>query len=213
MFGKNEQKKRFPGIGFIAVGLLFMIMAASVPFLFESPSLYYKLGVDRVWLRTGKVIGLLGAMLIFFQVLFISRLSLLENSFSRKKLYGIHRFNGKIILILVLLHPFFIVAAENFTLFSLEKRYWPEFVGVGLLALILIIVVASVWRVRLGVSHKAWRLQHQWGTMAVFVLLFTHILFVSESFDARIPLAGVTIAGIGVFLLFTRIYYKRFFKR
>ncbi len=196
--------------GFIAAGLLLTVMAASIPFFFESTSLYYKLGMDRSWLRTGKVMGLLAAMLMLFQVILVSRFSLLEKAFSLKHLYRAHQTSGKIIAVLVLFHPFFIVAAENFTFFPFEKRYWPEFVGVGLLVLILGIAVGSVWRRGLGFSQKNWQLQHRFGTVTALALVFVHIRFVSESFDSGIPRAGLTIACCAVLLLFSRIYYKRF---
>ncbi|MBA3009345.1 MAG: ferric reductase-like transmembrane domain-containing protein [Proteobacteria bacterium] len=210
---ENDFKKKMFRAIIIAGALLLLVMAACIPFLFESPSLYYKLGMDKTWLRTGKVMGLLAAMLILFQGVLVSRFSFLGRHFSLKRLFDTHGICGRVILVLVLLHPFFIIAAENFTVFSLEKRYWPEFVGVGLLILIIWIAGGAIWRIRLGISQNTWRLQHRWGSLATVALLFVHVPFVSESFDSRIPLAGLGMAGLGAVLLFARIYYKRFFGR
>ncbi len=200
-------------IGVLAGGVVLMAVAASIPFLFESPSLYYKMGMDKIFLRTGKVMGPIGALLMFSQALHISRFQFLENLFSLKGLYRFHRISGKLIAVLVILHPFFIMAAENFTFFPFEKRYWPEFVGMGLVLLILGVVIISVWQSGLGISRNTWQGLHRWLTPVIVLFLFVHILFVSESFSTGWPRAGLFLVGGGAVLLFLRIYHRRFFKR
>lgn len=184
-----------------------MTAAAGIPFFFESPSLYYKLGMDKVMLQTGKVAGLLAAVLMVFQVIFVSRL--FTQLFPLKTLYAAHRLSGKIILALVLCHGFFIVGAENFVFFPLEKRYWPEFLGMGLLGLVAGIVLGSVRPSLLGVSQKSWSRIHRWTTPLALALVFVHVLFVSESFEFTIPRTGLGIAGGSVLGMFARIYYHR----
>ncbi|MFK5952454.1 MAG: hypothetical protein QM498_05290, partial [Desulfobacterium sp.] len=189
-------------IAVLAGGALLMAIVASIPFLFESPSLYYKMGMDKIFLRAGKVLGLIAALLIFSQVLHVSRISFLEKLFSLKGLFRFHRISGKLIAVLVILHPLFIMAAENFTFFPFEKRYWPEFVGAGLLLLILGVVIISVWQSGLGLSRNTWQGLHRWLTPVIVFFLFVHILFVSESFNAGWPRAGLFLVGGGAVLLF-----------
>lgn len=194
-------------------GILLIVAAATIPFLFESSSLYYKLGVDGIMLRSGKMLGLLAAMLILFQVIPVSRFVVLERIFSLKHLYSFHKTSGKIILGLGLLHLFFIVAAENFTFFPLEKRYWPELVGVVVLLLVVGVGGMSVWQSRLGLSWNSWQRLHRWMTPLIETLLLVHILFVSESFDSGIPRVALFSASGGAMLLFLRIYYRRIFNK
>lgn len=201
-------KKMIQGI-MMAAALGIMAAGMSIPFLFESPSLYYKLGMDKAMLQTGKSAGLLAAVLILFQVVFVSRLFFLTQAFSLKTLYVAHRFSGKMILALVLVHGFCILASENFVFFSLEKRYWPEFLGMGLLGMISGIVLGSIKPSLVGVSQKRWSCIHRWTTPLAVFLVFVHVRFVSESFDFTIPRIGLGIAACAALALFTRIYHKR----
>ena len=40
--------------------LLLIAGALAVPFLFESPTMWYKFGIEKVSLRTGKMLGQIG---------------------------------------------------------------------------------------------------------------------------------------------------------
>jgi len=213
---KNKQRtgqgNRLVQAGFIGIGLAILAGAIAVPFWSPSPSLYYKLGTDRLLLQAGKVFGLTTAVLLLFQVVFISRGAVLERGFALRKRVAFHRVTGKIILIPGLLHPFFILAAEDFTFYPLELRYWPEFTGVGLACLILAVVVISAGQKQLGIPAWVWRRLHQWMTPLVVMLAWLHIRFVSQSFASGIPMTGLWIAGGTVLFLLARIWFNRFFK-
>ena len=53
----------------IGAATLVLVGAMSVPFFFESPSMWYKFGFDKALLRTGKMLGLVVATLLFFQLI------------------------------------------------------------------------------------------------------------------------------------------------
>ena len=199
----------------IVLGLLLLVLlaaAASIPFIFESQSLYYKFGTDKALLRAGKVFGLFALVLMLVQVFLISRFRFMEKSFGLKGLFSFHRNCGKLILALVLLHPLGILAAEQFTFFPLERRYWPEFVGVGVLFLVTAVVLIAIQPKKWGLSSNTSRFIHQIGTFLVVSLAFVHAFFVSESFELVIPKVGLSISALAVILLFLRIYFKRVFK-
>jgi hypothetical protein len=72
----------------VALALAGLGAGICVPFFFESQSLYYKFGLDKALLQWGKAAGLAAAVLMVYQVVFISRFQVLETHFTRKRLSG-----------------------------------------------------------------------------------------------------------------------------
>ena len=140
----------------VLLASLFIAGAWTIPFFFESPSIFYKFGIEKTFLRTGKVLGVSAAVLVFFQVLLVSRLKFLDRIFSLNRMVTFHRINGIAIFFLALLHPILIIAAENFTIFPFEKRYWPEFLSIGVLIFILVIVTTANWRLVFNIAYDKW---------------------------------------------------------
>ena len=180
-----------------------------VPFFFESQSLYYKFGLDKALLQWGKAAGLAAAVLMVYQIVFVSRFRILETHFTRKRLWAAHKTCGKLIALLVTLHPVLILGSDGFAFFPLEKRYWPEFSGIFLWVLILGIVGVSVFQNKLPVSYKTWQALHRTGVLVAVYLVFIHAGFVSESFGSGFPGAGLFLAAGIAGMLFVRIYVKR----
>jgi predicted ferric reductase len=185
-----------------AAALLLLAGALSIPFLFESPSIKYKFGLDKTLLRTGKLLGMAATALLLGQLLLGARLKLLDRIFTLPRVWGFHRLNGYIIALLALLHPVFIMWPEDFTLPPLELEYWPQAVGLLLLILICSQVAASRWRPKLGIVFQRWRRIHACVGGIVIFLLVLHILFVSETFADGLPrVALLTATGIGLLIM------------
>ncbi len=198
--------------GIIIFSALLIIAGAwTIPFLFESPSILYKFGIDKTFLRSGKVLGVTAAVLVFFQILLVSRLKLLDRIFSLNRTVFFHRINGIAIAFLALLHPILIIAAENFTIFPFEKRYWPEFLGVCVLIFILVLITTANWRLMFNFAYDNWLRFHRLGTIVAIALMITHILFVSETFKSGLPHKFVVVAAGINFMLISRLWYRRFF--
>lgn len=196
---------------YIFLALLLIAAAVTIPFLFESPSILYKFGMAKIYLRVGKVLGVTAAVLVLFQAVLVSRLKLLDRIFSLTRIYRLHRTNGIIITALALLHPILVIASENFILFPLEKRYWPEFLGIGVFILMLILMTTAIWRLSFGIAYDKWLSFHRLGTGIVIILMLIHILFVSETFQSGLPRNLVFLAGGINLLLIIRLWYKRFY--
>ena len=193
-----------------AVTLACLGAAASVPFYFESQSLYYKFGIHKTLLQAGKIFGLFALVLMLFQVVLVSRAQFLVKIFNLKMLFALHRNSGKLIGILVLLHPFFILAADDFTLFPFETRYWPEFLGLGLAVFVLTTILISLGQKRLGITYKTWQFFHRIGTPLIIILAVIHVRWVSESFDLAVPKTGLYIFLLLAGIVFVRIYMYRY---
>lgn len=182
--------------------LLFLTGVFTIPFLYESPSIKYKIGFDKTLLRTGKLLGLGAAALLLLQLLLGARLKMLDRLFALPRIWAWHRINGYLIALLALLHPVFIMWPEDFTLPPLELEYWPQAVGLLLLILIGGQAAVSRWRSKLGIVFQRWRQIHGYVGGLVILLLVVHILFVSETFEAGVPrIALLTATGLGLLVM------------
>lgn len=191
---------------------IFLGAAACVPFYFESQSLHYKFGMDKILLQAGKIFGLFALVLMLIQIFLTSRFSFLENTFSLRTLFFLHRIAGIFIGGLILLHPLFILASEHFTFFTFELRYWPEFLGVGLAVFTLVTVLISAGQKRFGIIYKTWQFFHRIGTPLILIMAFVHVRWVSESFELPVPKTGLYICAAIAGVLLARIYFYRFIR-
>jgi predicted ferric reductase len=201
-------------VGAATALLLISILGAAlaIPFLFESPSMWYKFGLEKTSLRIGKMLGLAAGVLILLQLPLAGRFKSLDRVFSMPGLIRQHRMHGWLIAIMALAHPFLVLYSEKRWLIALEMRYWPEWVGLGLMVLILLLFAASRWRTAWGIPFHLWMPLHRMGGLLMAALLVVHVLFVSESFtDNPIPRMAVLIAavGFGVVWLWVRSGWMR----
>jgi predicted ferric reductase len=182
--------------------------AASVPFVFESRSILYKLGADKTLLRTGQVMGMIAATLLLFQLLLSSRLKFLDHIFALNRLYLFHRVNAVVIAVLAGLHPLFVFAPEDITSIPVELKYWPEVLGALMLVFICFITASGIWRLFLAFKFHRWWLFHRITGFAVVVMLVFHLLYVSETFESGLPRFIVVLAGGVSALLFGWVKVK-----
>ena len=189
---ENLSETTLRSLGIIIVFLAILLLAGGwiIPFKFESFSILYKFGMEKTYLRSGKVVGITTALLLFFQVVLASRFKIFEQVFSVKRLLSLHRFNGMTITFLVLSHPLLIKASENFTPYTFEKKYYPEFLGMCVLAILLLLSIAAIFRKFIKISYGKWLILHRLGATLVLFFMPTHILFVSETFKSGIPRNG-----------------------
>lgn len=202
--------------GAILVLLAFLLLAGGwiIPFEYESFSILYKFGRLKAYLRYGKVIGITVALLIFFQVLIAARIKTLEQVFSAKGLFFLHRVNGMIIACLVAAHPVLIKASEKFTPYIFEKKYYPEFVGIGLLFVLLTLSGTAIFRNFLRMPFNRWRLLHRLGVTLALFLLPGHVLFVSDTFKSPgLPRsAAITVFSLNILFILI-IWGKRLLRK
>ncbi|MFH2094006.1 MAG: ferric reductase-like transmembrane domain-containing protein [Pseudomonadota bacterium] len=178
-----------PGLklGCLICFALILTAAGTIPFYFESSSMLYKFGTAKLLLRTGKIFGILAVVLMMFQAVLVSRLGFLETIFGRVRLGRFHKFNGIGLTILVICHPIFILWAEGFSFFPFEKRYWPEFLGSGLLLLIIITTVTALLRQQVKLDWKKWLVSHRLSAILIFFGVFFHVSHVSQPFESGVP--------------------------
>ena len=62
----------------------------------------------------------------------------------------------------------------------MEKRYWPEFLGIGLTVAVMGITATGYRRLHFGLPYQMWRRFHRLLTAGVIAGATIHILFVSD---------------------------------
>jgi len=171
----------------LAAMLIFTSGALSIPFIYESTTLWYKMGFDKTMLRTGQVAGMLALALLLIQIVLAARGRFLIEIFGLAGIIRWHRINGLCIGLAAVVHVTLVLAPEGFANLPIGVKHWPEMVGGGLLATLVLMVISSYFRERLHLGYKIWFLIHRVLGYLVPVILSVHVLFVSDSFHQFVP--------------------------
>ena len=200
----------------LLTGLLLMLVltgAASIPFFFESSSILYKFGVDRLLLLAGQVLGLVVGCMLLIQVILAARLKFLDRIMGLDRLFQYHRLSGIILAALVIIHPMTIFIADDRISIPLQWRYWPEFVGLFLMLLLVIMAVTSQWRQGLRLAFHRWWPIHRWAAIIAVIALGVHVLSVNDTFEHRLPqmlaIAALILCGLIFLWIRTRTVRNR----
>lgn len=171
------------------VGLFFLALGSAIglPFVYESQTLWYKIGLDKTMLRAGQLSGMLALTLVFTQVILAVGGPFLEKTFGLKNIMNWHRRGGVLIVFFALIHVLLILIPEGIANLPIGKKFWPEMIGALLLWIFIAMVVSSRYREKLKLNYKRWRSVHRpLGYFATFLVVI-HVLYVSDSFDQAVP--------------------------
>ncbi len=186
----------------IMLGIALLLGGAlAVPFYYETQTLWYKVGPDKILLRAGQLAGMLTLVLLMLQIIVAQRVSFIENLFGSAHLMRWHRINGVLVACTALIHVVLVLAPEGMNNLPIGKKYLPEMIGELLFLMILITVVSSHCRSLLRLDYATWRMVHRPLGYFALVLVFIHVFFVSESFTHILPrsLLIVIFAGLALF--------------
>ena len=202
-----SQKGKTPGLErrrtlylTIFATLFFIVIAGalSIPFLYESQTLWYKIGADKTMLRAGKMAGLLASVLLLVQILLAVRGKVLEDLLGVATLMTCHRINSIIILILACTHVALVLIPEGLGNLPLGVKFFPEMVGAALFFALFLMVFPAYFREQLRLVYVRWRAMHRFLGYTLLILLTTHVLFVSESFEQIVPRTLFCILVLGL---------------
>lgn len=155
----------------------------TLPFFFESSTMYYKFGWDKILLRSGKMVGLAATFSLLLQLPLAGRLKWLDRIYALPTLYRIHRINAWCLMLLVFVHPILVFVPDGTLMIPFEGRYWPEWVGAALVLVIAGQLVFSRWRLFFFKAYQRWQMLHRVLGVAAMGLVIIHVLFVSETFE------------------------------
>ena len=204
---------RFPAPlskGLFVLGAAVLLGAAlAVPFYYETQTLWYKVGADRVMLRTAQLVGLLALVLLIGQILLALRVQFFERLFGGARLMRWHRINGVLIACAACSHVLLVLAPEGFDNLPIGNKYWPEMIGGILFFFLLTMVLTSRFRSWFKLEYARWRMLHKPMGYLSLVLVFFHVLFVSESFTRGLPRTVLLTVGIALALLIGLVQMQR----
>jgi len=185
---------RKAGVLIVLLCLLVLIgFALTIPFLYETQSLWYKFGIDKTLLRSGKMVGLVAVIFLCLQILLAARLVFFDRLLGLDKVYVLHRYNGILVLILAIIHAFLVLIPEGLRNLPIGKKYWPEMVGAALLLSLLVLVAGALMREWGFIRYVLWRKLHRPLGYAALLLVMVHVLYVSDSFTQTLPRFGLLL--------------------
>jgi len=179
---------------------VFLACILAVPFVYESQTLWYKTGVDRLLLQGGQLLGLLALFSLIVQILLGTRGRALEEAFGVATLVRWHKRNGLLLCFFAVLHVLFILVPEGLANLPLGKKHWPEMVGGLLLVLLFLQAVFSLLRQKLALNYLRWRVVHRGVGYLALGLVLLHVLFVADSFAQGVP-RGALVFAVAVVML------------
>lgn len=184
----------------VAVFLLLAGAALAVVFVYETQTLWYKVGWQKTMLRVGQMSGLLALLCLQVQILLGARVALLGEIFGAAFLMRLHRSNGVLLVALALSHVALVIIPEGVTNLPLGWKFWPEQVGAFLLFALMATVITAWFRQQLAFSYPRWRTFHRIIGYPAVVVAALHVLFVSESFAGGPPRTVLLCLTAGVLL-------------
>ena len=171
--------------------------------------MYYKFGVDKLLLRTGKLVGLVAAALLFGQLLLAGRIKALDRIFSLPALYRVHRLAAAALAAAALIHPALVLTADDMIMIPLQGRYWPEWVGAALVVLVLLQAVISRWRRLFHLPYHWWQRLHRLVGIAATAALVVHVFYASETFQTQgPPRTALFVFAVGWLMLWIRVRWR-----
>ena len=187
----------------LVIVVLFLVIsgALSIPFVYESQTLWYKVGLDKTMLRGGQLAGLLAAVLLLVQIMLAARGKFLKELFGISALMRWHRGNGILVSLLAIIHVSLLIVPEGVTNLPIGIKYWPEMVGSLLLWIILSMLISSQFREKLRLDYKRWKALHKLLGYLVIILIAVHVLFVCDSFEQVVPRTALLTTFVGVVVL------------
>jgi predicted ferric reductase len=187
----------------LVIVVLFLVIsgALSIPFVYESQTLWYKVGLDKTMLRGGQLVGLLAAVLLLVQIMLAARGKFLKELFGISVLMRWHRVNGIIVSLLAIIHVSLVIVPEGVTNLPIGLKFWPEMIGSFLLWVLLSMVISSQFRQKWGLNYKRWKAIHKLLGYLVIIFLAVHVLFVSDSFEHVVPRAAFLTIFVAVVVL------------
>ena len=202
-------------IALLGMALIALIvgLAATLPFAYPSQSLNYKFGLAKHLLRGGKILGLTAFIALALQWILACRFRILDQSLGLDRVMALHRRLGLLIPLFILAHALCILWADRFAFYPLERRYWPEFLGMALAVSIIIMAATARFRRTIKLPYHIWKPVHGSAAALVTAAALVHVLFVSDPFSRGLPRTLGFSAGCLLLLLMAMVFKRNAFPR
>jgi predicted ferric reductase len=165
----------------ILFGLLAVFIA--IPVYFWMPGF---LAVDMATdypCAIGRILALVGFVLILFQVVLSSRLKWIERNFGQDKLLGIHKTAGVVGFAFMLSHPV-LHASSDLLAQGYVTLKWPMIFGLIAVLLALLTVGSALLYGRLSLKYETWKQIH-WFNFIVVPVIFAHSMLLGSDLSKQ----------------------------
>lgn len=190
--------------------IIFLVTALAIPVAFQSMTLWYKFGVDRILLQGAQFAGMIAFALLYLQVVLSTRGEMMENAFGVARLMRWHKLNGVLILALAATHILLVLLPEGLSNLPLGFKFWAEMIGLALFLALLFIVLTSWYRQQFKLAYGKWKIIHRPLGYLVIVLVSSHVLFVSDSFENMQPRLFLTSSFLGLLAWVSLVKWSAF---
>jgi predicted ferric reductase len=130
------------------------------------------------WRELSVALGFVGLAMMGMQFFLTARVRAVTRPYGIDVVYHFHRQISLIAFVLVLAHPVILLIESPETWILLNPLTAPVRATAGVISLLLlaILIVLSVWRLRLRVNYEVWRLSHGILATAVVLLAVGHVV-------------------------------------
>ena len=194
---------------------------AAILMIIGFPILCWVLGdtPKRTWLKEGISILTILAYFLMIGQFFLARSNRnLLKAHQMNKVLKIHKIIGYAFVIILLIHPFLIVFPRYFesgvkpveAFITIISSYGSIGVLLGIIAwlFMLILGITSLFRNKIGLSYKTWRIFHGSLSIAFIVLASWHAIDLGRHTNIMMSAYMITLGGAGVALLLKTYFFK-----
>ncbi len=149
----------------------------------------------------GKAFALTGFMILALQFLLSARRKWIERHYGLDMIFSFHKAMAVLAGLLILAHPLLlsIGLGHTYLLTSLSLP-WYLWLGKGAVVLILIQIIASAFRKKVGLEFETWRFSHNLIAILLLIAAFIHGLTSShadlDSTAVQILYTAVPVLGV-----------------
>lgn len=196
----------------VIILLVALVISLGLPLLGVKDSLYFLMdetilmeGTDFLYLL-GRYLGLAAFLILLFQYLWTAKLRFLESLISYDGRVAIHRSLGFLGILILGLHPIFILGTYVVMGLPLTLDLPTAF---GFLALLLLLLIAGstflgrIWRVR----YESWKKLH-WFTFPVLTLAFAHSLSLGSDMHGAFRIVWFVVWALHLLILVAKLTHK-----
>jgi predicted ferric reductase len=134
------------------------------------------------WREFSVALGFAGLSMLAMQFIITARFSTVSAPYGLDVVLQFHRLISLVAFTFVLVHPIilFIIEPETIRLLNVFEAPWRARFAVLATLGLLVVVVTSLWRRRLGLSYEAWRAIHGWTAVAIVGFGLLHAIGVGH---------------------------------
>lgn len=133
------------------------------------------------WRELSVAFGFAGLSIMGWQFFLTGRFQSITSPYGIDVIYHFHRIIALFGIVLILLHPVILVLSSPPTLRFLNpfSSPWWMAAGTGGLVAFAVVIVTSLYRIRLGIRYETWRIIHMYMSVAAVASATAHIVGVS----------------------------------